>query len=88
VKLSDRRKWAFLKELQLHGIQTGATRAASPRTSSPYGAIQTFKGELERDPEFARQWDEAMRRPRPASSTRFTGARKWLGRANLWGSSS
>lgn len=60
MKLTDRRKRAFLKELELHGIQTRAARAASPRASSRYGAIQTFKDERERDPEFARQWDEAM----------------------------
>jgi len=60
MKLTDRRKKAFLKELELHGIQTRAARAASPRASSRYGAIQTFKDERERDPEFARQWDEAM----------------------------
>jgi hypothetical protein len=60
MKLTDRRKKAFLKELTLHGIQTRAARAASPRASSRYGAIQTFKDERERDPEFARQWDEAM----------------------------
>lgn len=60
MKLTDRRKRAFLKELELHGIATRAARAASPRASSRYGAIQTFKDERARDPEFAQQWDEAM----------------------------
>lgn len=46
--------------MELHGIQTCAARAASPRASSRYSAIQTFKDERERAPEFARQWDEAI----------------------------
>ena len=45
MKLTDRRKKAFLKKLELHGIATRAARAASPRASSRYGAIQTFKDE-------------------------------------------
>lgn len=60
MKLTDRRKRAFLNELRLHGIMARAARAASPRASARYGALQTFKDERERDPEFARQWDEAM----------------------------
>jgi len=60
MKLTDRRKKAFLDELQLHGIANRAARAASPRASSRYGAIQTFVDERNRDPEFARQWEEAL----------------------------
>lgn len=60
MKLTDRRKKAYLDELRLHGIMARAARAASPRASARYGALQTFKDERERDPEFARQWDEAM----------------------------
>lgn len=60
MKLTDRRKKAFLDELRLHGIMARAARAASPRASARYGALQTFKDERERDSEFARQWDEAM----------------------------
>lgn len=60
MKLTDRRKKAFLDELRLHGILVRAARAASPRASSQYGAVQTFKDERGRDEEFAAQWDEAM----------------------------
>ncbi|RJX69294.1 hypothetical protein D6858_05360 [Tsuneonella suprasediminis] len=60
MKLTDRRKKAFLSELKLHGILVRAARAASPRASARYGAVQTFKDERERDPDFAAQWDEAM----------------------------
>lgn len=60
MKLTDRRKKAFLDELKLHGIANRAARAASPRASSRYGAIQTFVDERNRDPEFARQWEEAL----------------------------
>lgn len=60
MKLTERRKKLFLLELSRHGIQNRAARAASPRASSRYGAIQTFKDERERDPEFAAQWNEAM----------------------------
>jgi hypothetical protein len=55
TKLTDRRKRLFLLELSRHGILARAARAASPRASSRYGALQTFKDERERDPEFARQ---------------------------------
>lgn len=60
MKLTARRKNAFLTEIARHGILARAARAASPRASSRYGALQTFKDERERDPEFAQQWDEAM----------------------------
>ncbi|WP_417322481.1 hypothetical protein [Erythrobacter aureus] len=60
MKLTDRRKKAFLAEFARHGILVRAARAASPRASARYGAVQTFKDERERDPEFARQWDEAL----------------------------
>lgn len=60
MKLTDRRKRAFLNELRLHGIMARAARAASPRASARYGALQTFKDERERDPEFAAQWQEAV----------------------------
>lgn len=60
MKLTDRRKRAFLNELRLHGIMARAARAASPRASARYGALQTFKDERERDPAFAAQWEEAM----------------------------
>ena len=60
TKLTDRRKKAFLLELSRHGILVRAARAASPRASSRYGAKQTFLDERERDPEFARQWQEAV----------------------------
>lgn len=60
MKLTDRRKRIFLAELARHGIQYRAARAASPRASSRYGAIQTFVDERNRDPEFAAQWEEAM----------------------------
>lgn len=59
-KLTERRKQVFLAELARHGIRARAARAASPRASSRYGAIQTFVDERNRDPEFARQWEEAM----------------------------
>jgi hypothetical protein len=51
---------AFLNELKLHGIANRAARAASPRASSRYGAIQTFVDERNRDPVFAAQWAEAV----------------------------
>lgn len=60
MQLTERRKKVFLAELARHGILARAGRAASPRASSRFGALQTFKDERERDPEFARQWDEAM----------------------------
>jgi len=60
MKLTDRRKRVFLAELARHGIQYRAARAASPRASSRYGAIQTFVDERNRDPVFAAQWEEAM----------------------------
>ena len=60
MKLTDRRKKMFLAELARHGILVRAARAASPRASSQYGAVQTFKDERTRDEEFAAQWDEAM----------------------------
>ena len=60
MKLTDRRKRLFLAELARHGILVRAARAASPRASSRYGAVQTFKDERERDPEFAAQWQEAV----------------------------
>ncbi|MEH6791753.1 hypothetical protein [Parasphingorhabdus sp.] len=58
--MTDRRKMMFLAELARHGILVRAARAASPRASSQYGAVQTFKDERTRDEEFAAQWDEAM----------------------------
>jgi hypothetical protein len=60
MKLTERRKKVFLAELARHGILVRAARAASPRASSQYGAVQTFKDERTRDVEFARQWDEAV----------------------------
>lgn len=59
MKLTAHRKKMFLAELALHGILVRAARAASPRASSRYGAVQTFKDERDRDPEFAAQWQEA-----------------------------
>lgn len=59
-KLTERRKRVFLAELARHGIIVRAARAASPRASSQYGAVRTFKDERDRDEEFARQWEEAM----------------------------
>lgn len=60
MRLTDRRKRVFLAELARHGILVRAARAASPRASSRYGAVQTFKDERDRDPEFAGQWLEAV----------------------------
>lgn len=60
TKLTDRRKRLFLAELARHGIIVRAARAASPRASSKYGAVRTFKDERDRDPEFAAQWQEAV----------------------------
>ena len=60
MKLTDRRKKVFLAELARHGILVRAARAASPRASSRYGAVQTFKDERDRDPLFAAQWEEAV----------------------------
>lgn len=60
MKLTARRKKLFLDEFRRHGILVRAARAASPRASSRYGAVQTFKDERERDPEFAAQWEEAL----------------------------
>jgi len=60
MKLTARRKKVFLAELARHGILVRAARAASPRASSRYGAVQTFKDERERDEAFAAQWDEAV----------------------------
>ena len=60
MKLTERRKKVFLAELARHGIKVRAARAASPRASSQYGAVQTFVDERERDPDFAAQWEEAM----------------------------
>ena len=63
MKLTDRRKKMFLAELARHGILVRAARAASPRASSQFGAVQTFKDEGTRDEAFAAQWDEAMQPP-------------------------
>lgn len=60
MELTDRRKRMFLAELARHGILVRAARAASPRASTRYGAVQTFKDERERDPAFAAQWQEAV----------------------------
>ena len=60
MQLTARRKKVFLAELARHGILVRAARAASPRASSRYGAVQTFKDERTRDEDFAAQWDEAM----------------------------
>lgn len=60
TKLTERRKRLFLLELARHGIIVRAARAASPRASSQYGAVRTFKDERDRDPEFAAKWAEAM----------------------------
>jgi hypothetical protein len=60
MRLTACRKKVFLAELARHGILVRAARAASPRASSQYGAVQTFKDERGRDEEFAAQWDEAM----------------------------
>lgn len=60
MKLTDKRKRLFLRELARHGILVRAARAASPRASSRYGATQTFVDERERNPDFAAQWEEAV----------------------------
>lgn len=60
TKLTERRKRVFLAELARHGIIVRAARAASPRASSQYGAVRTFKDERDRDPAFAAQWHEAV----------------------------
>lgn len=60
MRLTERRKKMFLAELARHGILVRAARAASPRASSRFGAVQTFKDERNRDEAFAAQWDEAV----------------------------
>lgn len=58
IPLTAERKAAFLMELARHGIAVRAARAASPHSSD--GAASTFKDERDRDPEFARAWEDAL----------------------------
>lgn len=43
MKLTDRRKKAFLVEFSRHGVLVRAARAVGPRASARYGAVQTFE---------------------------------------------
>ena len=57
-QLTDARKAAFLKELELHGVVARSARAASPHSKT--GCVQSFYDERVRDEEFASAWDEAV----------------------------
>lgn len=56
--LTDARKAAFLKELELHGVVARAARAASPHSKT--GCVQSFYDERARDEDFAAAWSEAV----------------------------
>jgi len=56
--LDDKRKAKFLDELSRHGIVGEAAKRAS--LHSHHGCIQTFYRERKANPEFARQWEEAL----------------------------
>ena len=60
MKLTDARRQAFLQHLAEHGVAREAARAASPHATGGDGAYKTFADERQRNPEFARLWDEAV----------------------------
>lgn len=57
-KMTEERKAAFIEHLTEHGLVRMAARHASPHTKS--GAHTVFYDERERDPEFAKAWDDAI----------------------------
>lgn len=57
-RMTNERKEIFLAELGRTGVFAHAARAASP--NSKHGALNSFRAERERDPEFAAAWDEAI----------------------------
>lgn len=59
ARMNEARKQIFLEELRKHGIVMAAARAASS-TRSGRGADTSFYLEKEKNPEFARQWKEAV----------------------------
>lgn len=58
MKLTSERKRAFLNQLRAHGVVVEAARQASP--GSARGAVQSFRDERKRDPDFDKEWDEAV----------------------------
>lgn len=58
LKMTAERKAAFLEHLREHGLLGYAAKHASP--GRPLGALQSFRDERQRDPEFSQAWDDAM----------------------------
>lgn len=58
MKMTTARKRAFLDDLALHGLVTVAARNASPHSKN--GCHVSFYEERDRDPEFHREWQEAL----------------------------
>lgn len=56
--MTKQRKELFLAELGRTGVFAQAARIASPHTK--HGALNSFRAERERDPDFAAAWDEAI----------------------------
>lgn len=56
--VSDGERELFLKTLAASGNLSEACRVSHPSTKNP--ALATFRGLRERDPEFARKWDDAL----------------------------
>jgi len=63
-EVDAKRKALFIEKLAEHGIVGQAAKAASLHSHN--GCIATFYRERERDPEFARQWEEALLQARYA----------------------
>lgn len=59
VRLSAERKRLLLAGLRAHGVFRAAAREASPGSRHTRGAEQSFRDEMERDPEFAQAVEEA-----------------------------
>lgn len=59
-EVTEVRRSAFLKVLRETGIARVAARAASPGSHPDHGAVSTFNSLRRRDPEFARQFAEAL----------------------------
>lgn len=60
MKLTATRIELFLADLSKHGIVVRAAAAASPHTKTRQGAARTFRDLRNRDPKFARRWDDAL----------------------------
>src|SRR5688572_269288 len=59
--ITDARRRLFLKELCAHGIVREAARVASPGSKHARGAEQSFRDLMARDPNFARDVEQARR---------------------------